>query len=319
MEPIRGLPLNPIRPGVCRRHAFRRLHVPARGRLGTPVKFRACPQQPVGLLPVKYRITPDPESMSRFRPIDRQTDYLLPPSVQGMAARNASGALFGRRGRGAGSVGAGARVCGAWQRCLPPGDAAVAADLRLRDGDAFKPPDRTGDLRFAGVSVHRLQPAPGPRHPGEFPASVRRTVRRHLRASAAGGTREPARLWHGQPGRYRCTPTPLGTVRSLTGTREDRSAVQKPKCRRRKLAEAADQGNVPGRGFACGDQAARRPAGSHRGGKARSKPARRNVSSASKAEYEAKMAKAPGRASTGKRPGGPQSAWAGPGPRIRSI
>lgn len=96
--------------------------------------------------------------MRHFRPIDRRTECLLPPSVQewlpeSHLARYVLDVLE------AGPVGAGACVGRVWQRCLPPGDAAVAADRRLCEGDAFKSPDRAGDLRLAGVTVHRLQSA----------------------------------------------------------------------------------------------------------------------------------------------------------------
>ncbi|TEE30304.1 hypothetical protein IPC1502_30885, partial [Pseudomonas aeruginosa] len=88
--------------------------------------------------------------MSRFRPINREIDYLLPPSVQdwlpeshlaryvvevvegldlskgaGLAARVTFGALRGGGRRGPGSVEAGERLCGPWQRCLPSGYVAV--------------------------------------------------------------------------------------------------------------------------------------------------------------------------------------------------
>ena len=141
----------------------------------------------------------------------------------------------------------------AWERCLPPGDAAVAADLRLRDGDAFEPPDRAGDMPIRWRLGSSPATSTRTTTPGEFPAPRFGEQFAELFVQVLQVARE------NQLSRF-------GTV-SLDGTKLHANAsrhsalsyghAQKTEAQLKaevqemlKLAEAADQGNVP-EGWIC--------------------------------------------------------------------
>ena len=82
--------------------------------------------------------------MALFRPIDRATPYLLPPSVEDWLPKDHLArfvvdivdqldlSALSRQYRGTGG-------------CLPPDGNAGLAHLRLRDGRLFEPAHRGGD------------------------------------------------------------------------------------------------------------------------------------------------------------------------------
>ncbi len=128
--------------------------------------------------------------MSNFRTIDRQTGYLLPPSVDewlperhlarfivevidGLDLGRMSGAY-----RGSGSA------------SYHPADVAGAVGLRLCDGGIFEPQAGAGDLQLGGVSVHRGERSSRPRHDRHVSAAVLEGDREAVRRGSSVGARD---------------------------------------------------------------------------------------------------------------------------------
>ena len=251
-----------------------------------------------------------------FHPIDRDTDFLLPPSVQewlpeAHLARyvvdvveqlDLSAMERAYAGRGSDAY--------------HPAMLLALLIYGYATGMLLQPQDRAGDLRLAGVSLHCLQPAPRSRHPGHLPAALRRGVRSGLCPGAAGGAGEPAlALWHRQSGRHqdpRQRQPPQRAV--LRARREDRSATQGrgagAAC---SLAEAADSANVPD-GVSLPEEIKRREdrlaAIAAAKAKIEARAAERYAPRAGRLRGEAGRARRPRQNATGKKPGGkpPQAA-----------
>jgi hypothetical protein len=86
------------------------------------------------------------ENMSRFRPIDRQTEYLLPPSIQEWLPESHLARYVVDVVEGLGLSALERAYAGRGSDASPPGDAAVAVDLRLCHGRALEPQDRACDI-----------------------------------------------------------------------------------------------------------------------------------------------------------------------------
>lgn len=107
-----------------------------------------------------------------FRPINRDTDFLLPPSVQDwlpeahlaryvvdvVEALDLSALERAYAGRGSDAY--------------HPAMLLALLIYGYATGTLLQPQDRTGHLRLAGVSLHRRQRTPRPRYPGELPPAL---------------------------------------------------------------------------------------------------------------------------------------------------
>ncbi|KAI3475672.1 hypothetical protein L1887_62890 [Cichorium endivia] len=99
--------------------------------------------------------------MSRFRPINREIDYLLPPSVQDWLPESHLARYVVEVVEGLDLSKLESVLCGPWQRCLPSGYVAVVADLRLCHGTRITTPlasfRRRHGEQFAATFVQVLQ------------------------------------------------------------------------------------------------------------------------------------------------------------------
>ena len=215
--------------------------------------------------------------MSRFRPIDRDTDYLLPPSVQDWLPEShlaryvvdvVEGLDLSELERAYAGRGSDAYHPALLLSLLIYGYATGTHSSRKIERATYD----SLAFRFIACDQH-------PDH--DTLASFRRRFGKEfavdLRAGAAGGAREPAlALWHGEPGRHQDPRQRQPAQRAVVWTRrEDRSAAQGRSAgnarswRKRPTSSALLEGSQP----AGGDQAARGPAGGHRRGQGQDRSA----------------------------------------------
>ena len=89
--------------------------------------------------------------MSNFRPIDRETGFLLPPSVDEWMPKthlDTPGAVCGRGDRWSGPFRDDQELSWLWLSLLPPCGSAGHRGVWLRHGGVFEPQAGTCDLRF---------------------------------------------------------------------------------------------------------------------------------------------------------------------------
>jgi len=84
--------------------------------------------------------------MSRFRPLDRATDFLLPPSIQEWLPEAHLARYVVEVVEQLDLSALERAYAGRGYDAYHPGDVTVATELWLRHGDLFQPPDRTGHL-----------------------------------------------------------------------------------------------------------------------------------------------------------------------------
>jgi hypothetical protein len=95
--------------------------------------------------------------MSNFRQIDRQTGFLLPPSVDEWLPERHLARFVVEADRRAGPADVYWQLSRVGFGAVPPGDAAGSVGLWLCDRGVFEPETGASDVRFGGVSVYRSQ------------------------------------------------------------------------------------------------------------------------------------------------------------------
>src|SRR4051795_3744404 len=98
--------------------------------------------------------------MSNFRPIDRETGFLLPPSVDEWLPKthlDTPGAVCGRGDRWSGLFRDDQELSWLWLSLLPPCGSAGHRGVWLRHGGVFEPQAGTCALRF-GRRAGDVQP-----------------------------------------------------------------------------------------------------------------------------------------------------------------
>src|ERR1700692_3672601 len=90
-----------------------------------------------------------------FRPTDRVTSYLMPPSVEEWLPQRHLARFVGGGGGWSGPEHDEQELSRFGFGFLPPGGAAEPPGVRLRHGRIFEPQTGTGHLTFGGVPLHR--------------------------------------------------------------------------------------------------------------------------------------------------------------------
>src|SRR3954462_7624913 len=131
--------------------------------------------------------------MSNFRPIDRETGFLFPPSVDEWLPKthlDTPGAVCGRGDRWSGPFRDDQELSWLWLSLLPPCGSAGHRGVWLRHGGFFEPQAGTCALRFGRRARPDGEPASRPRHPCDGSAAISRADRGAVRSGAAGGARD---------------------------------------------------------------------------------------------------------------------------------
>src|SRR3954464_1392580 len=131
--------------------------------------------------------------MSNFRPIDRETGFLLPPSVDEWLPKthlDTPVAVCGRGDRWSGPFRDDQELSWLWLSLLPPCGSAGHRGVWLRHGGVFEPQAGTCDLRFGSRALPGGEPASRPRHPCDVSAAISRADRGAVRSGAAVGARD---------------------------------------------------------------------------------------------------------------------------------
>ncbi len=243
--------------------------------------------------------------MSNFRDVDRQTGFLLPPSVDewlpenhlarfvvevvdGLDLRAMSGSY-----RGSGSASYHPRML---LGILVYGYATGVFSSRKLERATYE---------LGGVPVHRGQRSSRPRHDRGVQAALSRGDRSSVRSSAAAGAGDGrSEDGDGGAGRHEFMPTPAGTARCPMNTPASRGAVESRSRRSDGQAEAADAADLPD-GMSIPDELARREERLRKLAEARAKiEARAKERHArEQAEHEARLAARQAKAeASGKSP-----------------
>src|ERR1700687_2614909 len=102
--------------------------------------------------------------MSNFREIDRDTGFLLPPSVDEWLPEKHLARFVVEVIDGLDLSAMSKQLSRVWVCVLPPGAAPGLGRLGLRYGRVFEPQAGAGNLRLGGVPIHRRERTSRPRH-----------------------------------------------------------------------------------------------------------------------------------------------------------
>src|SRR3954453_3833705 len=116
----------------------------------------------------------DELSMSNFRPIDRETGFLLPPSVDEWLPKTHLARFVVEVIDGLDLSAMTKSYRGSGSASYPPCGSAGHRGVWLRHGGVFEPQAGTCDLRFGRRALPDGEPASRPRHPCDVSAAISR-------------------------------------------------------------------------------------------------------------------------------------------------